>query len=46
MTKDEYRKYLEQELTHSGHHDGWCISHFKKELKKLEENSDAKKSKG
>jgi len=40
MTKAEYKKYLEQELAHSGFHDGWCIRHFEKELKKLKEKKD------
>jgi hypothetical protein len=40
MSKLEYKKYLEQELTHSGFYDGWCIAHFKAELKKLEETKD------
>ncbi len=44
MTKIEYKKYLKQELVHSGFHDGWCIRHFEKELKKLEENKDAEES--
>jgi hypothetical protein len=40
MTKKAYKEYLEQELAHSGHWDGWCINHFKKELKKLKETKD------
>mgnify|MGYP001372135423 CR=1 FL=1 len=45
MTKREYIDYLKQQITHAGFYDGWCVQGFKKELKKLEEISNAKRIK-